>query len=75
MLLLAIVDCQSFSEFGGGSSYDVIEIGVIGWLSLEDFDADRAFLELIRGTVESLIDHVTQKRDGSFARTEGTVID
>jgi hypothetical protein len=47
MLLLAIVDRQSFPELRGGSSYDVIEIGVIGRLSLEDFDADRAFFKLI----------------------------
>jgi hypothetical protein len=47
MLLLAIVDRQSFPELRGGSSYDVIEIGVIGRLSLEDFDADRTFFKLI----------------------------
>jgi hypothetical protein len=51
MLLLAIVDRQPFAELRGGSSYNVIEIGVIGRLSLEDFDADCAFFKLVSGTV------------------------
>jgi hypothetical protein len=48
MLLLAIVDRQSFSELCRGGTYDVIEIGVIGRLSLENFDADGTFFKLIR---------------------------
>src|ERR1700679_67317 len=68
MFFLAVVDREPLAELGCRCPYDVVQIGVVGRFSLKDFNADRAFLNLIGGTGEGLLDNISEKCNRSLAR-------
>ena len=63
VLLLSVVDRKAFAELDGCGADNVVHVGVVGWGTPEDLDANGALFDLLGGTLEGLFDDVTEELD------------
>ncbi|MBB5342306.1 hypothetical protein [Tunturibacter empetritectus] len=55
-----IVERQSLADLSGSHSHNRVEVRIVSWIPLEDFDPDRSLFQIL-ATRESLLHRVAQE--------------